>query len=162
MWLAVGRGGDVNARETAGAAIVGKKHAAEVILVDARANLLNALQPELLWVVGARRTRSLDLSVVGDSDPDLLELPHRLGHGCVRVGEKLAYDLSVHFGGVGEAEASPVWVSCLGVGDLEADGRLRTPNLSGKKSDLGIAVVPVLPGQRRTQVEGERHEGLLT
>lgn len=42
------QGGNVDARETAGAPVVGKKHAAEVILVDARANLLNALQPELL------------------------------------------------------------------------------------------------------------------
>ena len=164
-WLDVarrGQGGDVNARETAGAAIVGKRPAAEVILVDARANLLNALQPELLWVVGTRRTRSLDLSVAGDSNPDLLELPHRLGHGRVRIGETLAYDLSVHSGGVGEAEAGPVWVACFEVGDLEADGRLCAPNLSGKKPDLGIAVVPVLPREGRAQVEGERHEGLLT
>lgn len=92
----------------------------------------------------------------------MLELPHRLGHGCVRVGEVLAYDLSVHSGGVGEAETGPVWVACLEVGDLEADGRLRAPDLSGKKLDLGIAVVPVLPGKGRTQIEGERHEGLLT
>ena len=27
---------------------------------------------------------------------------------------------------------------------------------------LGITVIPVLPGKGRTQVEGERHEGLLT
>lgn len=156
------QGGNVDAREAAGATVVGKKHAAEVVLVDARANLLNALQPELLRLVGARRTRGLNLSVVGDSDSDLLELPHRLGHGGVRVGEVLAYDLSVHSGGVGEAETSPVWVARLEVGDLEADGRFRASNLSGKKLDLGVAVVPVLPGKGRAQIEGERHEGLLT
>ena len=164
-WLDVacrGQGGDVDARETAGAAIVGKKHAAEVILVGARANLLNALQPELLWVVGTRRTRSLDLSVAGDSNPDLLELPYRLGHGRVWIDEILAYDLSVHSGGVGEAEVSPVWVARLEVGDLEADGRLRAPDLSGNKPDLGIAFVPVLLWQRRAQVEGENNECLLT
>ena len=80
------QGRNVDARETAGASIVGKKHAAEVVPVDSRANLLNAFQPELLWLVGARRTRGLDLSVIGDSDPNLLELPHRLGHGRVRIG----------------------------------------------------------------------------
>lgn len=156
------QGGNVDAREAAGSPVVGKKHAAEVVLVDACANLLNALQPELLWLVGARRTRGFDLSVVGDSDPNLLEFPHRLGHGRVRVGEVLAYDLSVHSGGVGEAKTGPVWVARLEVGDLEADGRLRAPDLSGKKLDLGVAVVPVLPGKGRTQVENERHEGLLT
>ena len=156
------QGGNVDARETAGAAIVGKEHAAEVVLVDACANLLNAFQSELLWPVGARRARGLNPSVVGDSNPDLLELPHRFGHGRVRVSEVLAYDLSVHSGGVGEAEASPVWVARLEVGDLEADGRLRASDLSGKKLDLGVAVVPVLPRKGRTQIEGERHEGLLT
>lgn len=50
------QGGNVDARETAGAAVVGKKHAAEVVLVDARANLLDALQPELLWLARTRRT----------------------------------------------------------------------------------------------------------
>ena len=156
------QGGNVDARETAGAAVVGKEHAAEVVLVDARANLFDVLKPGLLWLVGARRTRGLELSVVGDPNPDLLELPHRLGHGRVRVGEVLAYDPSVHSGGIGEAETSPVWVARLEVGDLEADGRLRAPDLSGKKLDLGIAVIPVLPGKGRAQVEGERHEGLLT
>ena len=134
----------------------------EVVLVDARANLLDALQPELLRLSGARRTRGLDLSVVGDSNPNLLELPHRLGHGRVRVGEVLAYDLSVHSGGVGEAEAGPVWVARLEVGNLEANSRLSAIDLSGKKLYLGIAVVPVLPRKGRTQIEGERHEGLLT
>ena len=98
----------------------------------------------------------LDLSVVGDSDPNLLELPHRLGHGRVRIGEVLAYDLPVRSGGVGEAETSSVWVARLEVGDLEADSRLGAPDFSGKKLDLGVAVVPVLPGKGRTQVEGER------
>ena len=60
-----------------------------------------------------------------------------------------------------EAKTSPVWVACLEVGDLEANGRLRSPNLSGKELDLGIAVIPVLPREWRAQVEGERHEGLL-
>ena len=50
------QGGNVDARETAGAAIVGKKHAAEVVLVDALANLLNAFKTKLLWRIGARRT----------------------------------------------------------------------------------------------------------
>ena len=36
------QGGNVDVRETAGTAVVGKKHAAKVVLVDARANLLNA------------------------------------------------------------------------------------------------------------------------
>lgn len=132
--------GNVDARETAGASVVGKKHTAEVVLVDARANPLDAFQPELLFCRRARRTRGLDLSVVGDSDPNLLEFPHRLGHGRVRVGKVLAYDLSVHSGGVGEAEAGPVWVACLEVGDLEADGRLRASDLSGKKLDFSVAV----------------------
>ena len=155
------QGGNVDARETAGAAVVGKRHAAEVVLVDARANLLNAFQPELLWPVRARRTRGLDFSVVGDSNPDLLELSHRFGHGRVRVGEVLAYDLSVHSGGVGEAETSPVWVARLEVGDYEADCRLSASDFSGKKLDLSIAVVPVLSGKGRARVEGERHEGIL-
>ena len=55
-----------------------------------------------------------------------------------------------------------VWVACFEAGNLEADGRLSAADLSGKKLDLGIAVVPVLPGKGRAQVEGERHEGLLT
>ena len=50
------QGGNVDARETAGAPVVGKEHAAEVALVDARANSLDALKPELLWRIGARRT----------------------------------------------------------------------------------------------------------
>ena len=108
------------------------------------------------------KARGLNPSVVGDSNPDLLELPHRLGHGCVRVGEVLAYDLSVHSGGVGEAKTSPVWVARLEVGNLEADGRFRASNLTGKKLDLGVAVIPVLPGEGRAQVEGECHKGLLT
>ena len=70
--------------------------------------------------------------------------------------------MSVHSCGIDEAEASPVWVARLEVCNLEADSRLRAPDLSGKKPDLGIAVVPVLPGKGRAQVEGERHEGLLT
>ena len=126
------------------------------------ANPLDALQPKLLWLIGTRRARSLDLSVVGDSDPDLLELPHRLGHGRVRIGEVLAYNLSVHSGGVGEAETGPVWVACPEVGDHETDGRLRAPDLSGKKLDFGFAVAPVLPREGRAQLEAKRYEGLLT
>ena len=88
--------------------------------------------------------------------------PYRLGHGRVRVGEVLAYDLSAHPGGVGEAETSSVWVARLEADDLEADDGLRAPDLSGKKLDLGVAVVPVLPGKGRARIEGELHEGLLT
>ena len=79
-----------------------------------------------------------------------------------QTGEVLAYDLLVHSGGVGEAKTSPVWVARLEVGDLEADGRLCASDLSGKKLNFGIAVIPVLPRKGRAQVEGERHEGLLT
>ena len=50
------QGGNVDARETAGAAVVGKKHAAEAVLIDARANLLDTLKSELLWPAGTRRT----------------------------------------------------------------------------------------------------------
>ena len=89
------QGGNVDAREIAGASVVGKKHAVEVILVDARANPFDALHPELLRLVGARRTRCLDLSVVGDSDPDLLELPHRLRHDRIQAGKVLALCLRV-------------------------------------------------------------------
>lgn len=49
------QGGNVDARETASAAVVGEEHAAEVVLVDARANLLDAFQPKLLRPVGVRR-----------------------------------------------------------------------------------------------------------
>jgi len=49
------QGRNVDARETAGATIVGKKHTAEVVLVDALANLLEAFQPKLLWPARARR-----------------------------------------------------------------------------------------------------------
>ena len=38
------QGGDVDAREAAGASVVGEKYAAEVFLVDACANLLDALR----------------------------------------------------------------------------------------------------------------------
>ena len=50
------QGGNVNACEAAGAPVVGEKHTAEVILVDARANLLDMLKSEPLWLVGTRRT----------------------------------------------------------------------------------------------------------
>ena len=42
------QGGNVDARETAGAAVVGKKDAAEVVLVDARASFLDAFQSRAL------------------------------------------------------------------------------------------------------------------
>lgn len=44
------QGGNVDARETAGAPVVGKKHAAEVVLVDARANLLKVFKPKPILV----------------------------------------------------------------------------------------------------------------
>lgn len=116
------QGGNVDARDTAGAAVVGKKHAAEVVLVNACANLLDAFKAELLWLVGARRARVLDLSVVGDSNPNLLEFPHRLGHGRVRVGEVLAHHLRVHCVSMGKVAARTVGITCLEVGNLVANG----------------------------------------
>ena len=41
------QGGNVDAREAAGATIVGKKHAAEAVLVDACSNLLDTLKSGL-------------------------------------------------------------------------------------------------------------------
>lgn len=156
------QGGNVDARETAGAAVVGKKRAAEVILVDACANLLDAFKPELLWLARTRSTQGFNLAIVRNLDPDLPELPYRLGHGRVRVGKVLAYDLSVHSCGVGEAETGPVWVACLEVGDLEANGRGFATYCLCEELNFGVVVVPVLSGKGRAQVEGERHEGFLT
>ena len=42
------QGRNVDASETADTRVVGKKYAAEVVLVDARAYLLNAFKTELL------------------------------------------------------------------------------------------------------------------
>lgn len=128
------QGGNVDARETAGTAVVGKKYAAEVVLVDARANLLDALKPKLLRLVGARRTRGLNLSVAGDSNSDLLELPHRLGYDRVRIGKVLAYALSVHSGGVGEA--GPCWTSL----SLSPAFGIPDGNLFGNARDCGLGV----------------------